>query len=452
MAILLPVLAAALAVVAAASSSESKKACKCNRTFKDRAHPRDVTHEYLPIEDGLPASLDWCERGMCTSSWNQHIPQYCGSCFAHGALSTANDRIKIMNHKKGFKGPDVMLGRQSFLNCAPGHGLSDGCGGGEPSDVFEFMRVYGLPDETCLPYNATDYSKYLNTSNGTCPPEGYCINCMYSPESPDKATCFPVKNVVRYRAQSYGRVVGEAAMIKELQRGPITCGIACSRQFDWNYTAGVFWDKTNFTEIDHDVEIVGYGEEDGVKYWHARNSWGTYWGENGFFKIVRGINNLAIESDCHYVVPDVSDEELVWDVKPAYGGSIYGIRPFNDAKLAKLHHKAQNTSDIAWNADPQSSHELDAPKDDGDVIVAPPKVEEDKPKIEETKPKVEEGKPKVEEGKVKEANLFAQEPVPVTTLSSTKTAFAFVGVGAIVVAAALLVAAKHRQSRYQHIA
>lgn len=33
-----------------------------------------------------------------------------------------------------------MLGRQTFLNCAPGHGLSTGCGGGEPAEVFEFMH------------------------------------------------------------------------------------------------------------------------------------------------------------------------------------------------------------------------------------------------------------------------------------------------------------------------
>lgn len=33
--------------------------------------------------------------------------------------------------------------------------------------------------------------------------------------------------------------------------------------------------------MDHDVEVVGWGEEDGVPYWIVRNSWGSYWGQVG---------------------------------------------------------------------------------------------------------------------------------------------------------------------------
>ncbi|KAF1794255.1 Peptidase C1A [Phytophthora cactorum] len=318
-----------------------QEGCRCKRTMKGREHLHPKLHPLPTMSldevqelELLPKHLDWCERGFCVPSWNQHIPQYCGSCFAHGAMSSAQDRIKITNTRRKYTGADVMLGRQSFLNCAPGHGLSAGCDGGEAADVYEFMRRYGLPDESCLPYNATDHTKF-HATNGTCPPHGYCMKCRSVSLLPNGA----------YRAKSHGHLSGELAMMKEIMKdGPITCGIACSEEFTYKYKAGILEDKTGFMDIDHDVEVVGWGEEDGVKYWHVRNSWGTYWGMNGFFKIVRGKNNLGIEADCAYMEPDISDEELVWEEKSVYGGSIFGIVPFKES--AKDHPIKDTSEDI----------------------------------------------------------------------------------------------------------
>lgn len=70
-----------------------------------------------------------------------------------------------------------------------------------------------------------------------------------------------------------------------------------------NYTGGVFIDRTGNTTITHEISVVGWGVEDGVKYWIARNSWGEYWGEKGMFRLLRGENNLGIESECSFAVP-----------------------------------------------------------------------------------------------------------------------------------------------------
>jgi cathepsin X len=101
----------------------------------------------------------------------------------------------------------------------------------------------------------------------------------------------------------YGQVSGEEKMIQEIyQRGPIACGIAVPAALE-NYTHGIFNDTTGDLNIVHDISVVGFGVEDGTKYWVVRNSWGSHWGENGLFRVLRGVNNIAIETDCAWATP-----------------------------------------------------------------------------------------------------------------------------------------------------
>merc|ERR1719428_842095 len=59
--------------------------------------------------------------------------------------------------------------------------------------------------------------------------------------------------------------------------------------------------------VDHAVLAVGWGVEDGKKYWKLQNSWGEDWGEDGFFRMARGTDESGIESIA--VAADVVEDE-----------------------------------------------------------------------------------------------------------------------------------------------
>jgi len=49
------------------------------------------------------------------------------------------------------------------------------------------------------------------------------------------------------------------------------------------------------TQLNHAVNVVGYGTENGKDYWIVRNHWGTNWGEAGYFRLARGTGVCGID-------------------------------------------------------------------------------------------------------------------------------------------------------------
>lgn len=54
--------------------------------------------------------------------------------------------------------------------------------------------------------------------------------------------------------------------------------------------------------LDHAVLVIGYGSEDGSDYWIIKNSWGTAWGESGFIRFARGVNQCGIITENTYPI------------------------------------------------------------------------------------------------------------------------------------------------------
>jgi len=249
----------------------------------------------------LPDTFDW--RNVDGQSYasvprNQHIPKYCGACWAFASLSALNDRIKIARKDEW---PEIVLSPQHMLSC----GSAGSCFGGNHFLAYKWLTQEGNVDETCAPYQAEDHTTERKNAWGEtvhdhhCTPERVCKDCAHG------GGCHAVQSPKKYSIAEYGEVKGEQNIMAEIKsRGPVACGVAVTDSFMKEYKSGVFEDMTGEKKIRHVVSLLGWGvAEDGTKYWIGRNSWGTYWGENGFFKIIRGKDNLKIESECAWAVP-----------------------------------------------------------------------------------------------------------------------------------------------------
>lgn len=111
----------------------------------------------------------------------------------------------------------------------------------------------------------------------------------------------------RFVGGAYGKATQRQMMIELMNNGPIVASFEPSSEFMY-YEGGVYhsvdaeWltngeERPEWEKVDHSVLLYGWGEtEDGLKYWKLRNTWGPDWGENGDFRMKRGVDDSAIES------------------------------------------------------------------------------------------------------------------------------------------------------------
>jgi cathepsin X len=136
-----------------------------------------------------------------------------------------------------------------------------------------YIKRNTVTDETCSIYQA---------ANLACDAKMKCETCMsFTP-----GTCTVPKKYYKYSISAVGQIDQESneadfeqAMMKEIyHRGPITCAIPVPDSL-MNYTGGIYEDTTGAEMPEHVISVTGYGidKPTGKKFWHVRNSWGTYW-------------------------------------------------------------------------------------------------------------------------------------------------------------------------------
>jgi cathepsin X len=264
-------------------------------TMGGEKRPEVMPYEKYSVAE-LGDNLDWRNKdGKNYLSWsvNQHVPRYCGSCWAMGSTSAIADRFNILNGLHTIT--PVGIDAQMVINNQWG----GSCNGGNPNEVYENAHVNGLVHSSCEQYIAYNLQHSAHPIND-------CMDCSPPPPAANETGSDMCRAVepTRYYIEHYYSVKGETEMKSALQDGPISCGIHATANFERNYgrNGGIYSEYIRFPLINHEISVVGYGRDSVTSepYWIGRNSWGTYWGLQGFFYMAMGAanENLAIETDC----------------------------------------------------------------------------------------------------------------------------------------------------------
>jgi cathepsin X len=255
------------------------------------------SHDRLPIPTAYPDVFTWCNQSgvnLCSDLRNQHIPQYCGSCWAFASWTALSDRIKIA--RKG-KSPDIVLSVQHLLNC----GNAGSCGGGSLGGPYQWLASISRTGTGTVYETENPYMACSGGSAGVCGNGAWsCTNINKARACSTAGKCVALSLYPNATIHDYGSISGVSAMQKEIyNRGPIACLVDASPLV--HYAHGIIQKSGGGTN--HVVSVVGWGKESSISYWIVRNSWGASWGEFGFFRAQMGIDPLGLESGCAWAVP-----------------------------------------------------------------------------------------------------------------------------------------------------
>lgn len=259
--------------------------------------------QFKTATDDLPDSFDSRDNWSDCADVIGHIRDQsnCGSCWAFSSTETLNDRNCINN------GDHDLLSPEETNDCCGLVYGSMGCNGGQPSGAWQFFTRKGVPTggdytdigsgTTCKPYsletcyhhgdntmNLTDCSDLPNYSTPKCTSE--CSESSY-------ATSYADDKV--YAKSAYTLHTVDNIMKDIYENGPVTVAFSVYEDFE-AYESGIYQHTTGKYLGGHAVKMIGWGTEDGTDYWTIANSWNTGWGESGFFRILRGVDECDIES------------------------------------------------------------------------------------------------------------------------------------------------------------
>ena len=225
-----------------------------------------------------PDFVDWRLEGVVSGVKAQG---HCGSCWTFSSTGC------LEAHYRLYKKQPVLLSEQQLVDCA-GDFDNHGCNGGLPSHAFEYLRYNGgIQSEETYPYKAVDQPCSFNPDLIVAKVPGGAVNITaLDPIALRDAIAF---------------------------KGPVSVAFQVTDDFR-HYRSGIFSStvcKDGAMDVNHAVLAVGYGTENDVPYYIIKNSHGLDFGENGYFRMVRGKNMCGILNCCAYPNLEEENEETI---------------------------------------------------------------------------------------------------------------------------------------------
>jgi cathepsin F len=212
----------------------------------------------IPKTRDAPDNWDWRQKNAVTEVKNQG---YCGSCWAFSAIGNIESRYAIATSNL------TEFSEQQLVDCD--RSQDEGCNGGLMEYAFDYLQKEGVMGERDYSYTGQD---------GDCKYNSTEIRANVTGQS------FAPKNETQIKQLLY-------------ENGPYAIAInATPLQF---YLWGIFdpWFEwiCNPQELNHGVLLVGYGIDRGYHYWIIKNSWGSWWGESGYFRLIAGKGACGVD-------------------------------------------------------------------------------------------------------------------------------------------------------------
>jgi len=237
------------------------------------------------IPDSFDSATQWPNCDTIGTIYNQAD---CGSCWAFGCVEAVSDRFCIFS-KASF---NEILSFQDETSC---NEMCGGCEGGDPNSAWEFVAESGLVTNSCYPYSIP-----------TCPPaQQPCLNFVDTPNCLSTCNSTSEKWTPYMLSSAYGVGSNVSAIQTEIMtNGPVEACFTVYADFV-TYKSGVYQYQNGSALGGHCIKIIGWGVENGLPYWLCNNSWTTYWGWNGQFKILRGQDECGIEDEVVAGIPNI---------------------------------------------------------------------------------------------------------------------------------------------------